>query len=241
VKQSALKLCIEGFQTLSYLKTKANAEIDFNNLKKAESVAVKPKSTISGVKHADLYQQLKKWRDDLAGENNVPVYQVLPQKVLTDLVNKLPSNFEQLESIKGIGKMKVKQYGNELLIMIADFCEKKEISQTPFQVLISTKSPKVDTKKLSLDLFKEGRSVVEIAAQRGFTTSTIETHLTHFLETGEVLISDFMEESKVELIENYVLNHQPKSMNDTKAALGNDISYGEIKAVMTHLGLRNEG
>ncbi len=234
IKLSGLKLCSDGFQTLTYLKTKANAEIDFNNLKKVETT-VKPKSAPSGIQHADLYQTIKKWRDDLALENNIPVYQVLPQKVLSDLVNKLPSNFEELESIKGIGKIKVKQYGNELLIMIADFCEKKEISQTPFQLLIGAKSPKVDTKKVSLNLFKEGRSVKEIAEQRGFTTSTIETHLTHYIESGEVVISDFMDLAKVQMIESYILTNKPASMNDTKAAMGNDVSYGEIKAVMQYL------
>ena len=237
MKQSALKLCSDGFQTLSYLKTKANAEIDFNNQKLKAAAIEKPAKAVSGVNHQDLYQMLKKWRDDLAAENDVPVYQVLPQKVLTDLVNKLPSNFEELESIKGIGKVKVKQYGNELLTMIADFCERKDISQTPFQVLIKTKSEKVDTKKLSLHLFKEGKTVTEIAEIRGFTASTIETHLTHYIETGEVNIYDFMDKTKVEKIQEYILENKPASMNDTKAALGNDVSYGEIKAVMKFLSL----
>ncbi|TKB98856.1 helix-turn-helix domain-containing protein [Pedobacter cryophilus] len=238
MKQSALKLCSDGFQTLSYLKTKANAEIDFNNQKLKASAIEKPAKAVSGVNHQDLYQMFKKWRDDLAAENNVPVYQVLPQKVLTDLVNKLPSNFEELESIKGIGKVKVKQYGNELLTMIADFCERKDISQTPFQVLIKTKSEKVDTKKLSLDLFKEGKTVTEIAEIRGFTASTIETHLTHYIETAEVNIYDFVDKSKVERIQEYILENKPASMNDTKAALGNDVSYDEIKAVMKFLALQ---
>ncbi len=106
IKQSGLKLCSEGFKTLAYLKTKANAEIDFSNSKKAEASIVPPKKTAApaGVKHGALFQTIKKWRDDLATDYGVPVYQVLPQKVLADLANKLPSNFEELESIKGIGK-----------------------------------------------------------------------------------------------------------------------------------------
>lgn len=240
VKKSALKLCCDGFQTLAYLKTKANAEIDFNNLKKEEAVIVRPKTAPSGIKHAELYQIIKRWRDDLAEENNVPVYQVLPQKVLTDLVNKLPSNFEELESIKGIGKLKVKQYGNELLIMISDFCEKQQISQTPFQLLIGAKPPKIDTKNISLNLFKEGKNVVSIAAERGLTATTIETHLTHFIATAEISIFDFIDRDKVQKIEEFILQHQPGSINESKAALGDNISYGEIRAVMKYLSLQNQ-
>lgn len=238
IKQSALKLCCKGFQTLAYLKTKANAEIDYDNLKKVNP-EVKAEIKISGVQHPELYQRIKAWRDTLASENNVPVYIVLPQKVLTELVNKLPSNFEELESIKGIGKTKIKQYGNELLIMIADYCEQKEVSQTPLQLLVKTRKEKVDTKKLSFDLYKSGKTIQEIAMERGLTLSTIETHLTHYIGTGEIDIFELIAKEKVENIRDYVLENKPSSMNDTKQAMGDSISYSEIRAVMKYMMLDN--
>jgi len=236
VKQSALKLCSEGFKTLAYLKTKANAEIDFNNAKKTETVSA-PKKTPApaGVKHGALFQTIKKWRDDLATDYGVPVYQVLPQKVLADLANKLPSNYEELESIKGIGKVKVKKYGNELLIMISDYCEANNIEQTPIKGLITAKISKTDTKRISLDLFKTGKTVEEIAKERGFVATTIETHLTHYIESGEIAVTDFINKEKVAKISDYILETKPISINQTKEALGNDISFGEIRAVMKHL------
>ncbi|MDA9555435.1 HRDC domain-containing protein, partial [Pelobium sp.] len=236
VKKSALKLCKEGFETLSYLKAKADAEIDFNQKKAKEATVVASSNKkVSGVVHQDLYHQIKRWRDDLAAENDVPVYQVLPQKVLVELVNKLPSNFEELESIKGMGKVKVKQYGNELLTMIADYCEKQDISRTPFQLFVKTQKEKIDTKKVSLDLFKEGKSVSQIAEIRGFTVSTIETHLSNFLSSGEVNIYDLVDKTKVQTISDYILTRKPTSINETKAALDDSISYGEIRTVMKYL------
>ncbi len=236
VKQSALKLCSDGFQTLAYLKTKSNAEIDFNNAKKTEAITVsKPRPAPPGVKHAALFQTIKKWRDELASDQNMPVYQVLPQKVLTDLANMLPSNYDELESIKGIGKVKVKQYGNELLIMIAEFCESNNIEQKGIKGLISTKISKTDTKRVSLDLFKEGKSIEEIAKERGFVGSTIETHLTHYIGSGEVEVTDFIDKTKVDTIMDYLVEKKPISINQTKEALGADISFGEIRAVMKQL------
>ena len=238
IKQSALNLCEEGFQTLAYLKTKANAEIDFNNKKaKVPEIAEKPKRAVVGIIYQDLYHQIKHWRDELATENDVPVYQVLPQKVLVELVNSLPSNFEELESIKGIGKLKVKQYGNELLTMIADYCEKQEISRTPFQLFVKTQKEKIDTKKVSLDLFKEGKTVAQIAEIRSFAASTIEVHLTHYITSGEVNIYDFIDKTKVETIKEYIETNKTASMNETKASLGDTISYGEIRAVMKFMEL----
>lgn len=236
VKKSGLKLCSDGFKTLSYLKTKANAEIDFNNSKKTEAVTAPRKTAApAGVKHGALFQTIKNWRDNLAADYGVPVYQVLPQKVLTDLANKLPSNYEELESIKGIGKVKVKQYGNELLIMISDYCEANNIEQAPIKGLMSAKISKTDTKRVSLDLFKQGKSVEEIAKERGFVASTIETHLTHYIESGEISVSEFIDKEKVVKITDYITETKPISINQTKEALGNEISYGEIRAVMKHL------
>ncbi|HET8828623.1 MAG TPA: HRDC domain-containing protein, partial [Pelobium sp.] len=205
IKKSGLKLCREGFKTLSYLKTKANAEIDFNNSRKTEAVNAPRKTAApAGVKHGALFQTIKNWRDNLATDYGVPVYQVLPQKVLTDLANKLPSNYEELESIKGIGKVKVKQYGNELLIMISDYCEANNIEQAPIKGLVTAKISKTDTKRVSLDLFKEGKTVEEIAKERGFVASTIETHLTHYIESGEISVSEFIDKEKVAKITDYI-------------------------------------
>ncbi|WP_256012871.1 HRDC domain-containing protein [Desertivirga xinjiangensis] len=135
IKLSGLKLCASGFKTMSYLKNKANAELDYSNVLVKEEMAPKPK-TPRGVAHHELYVSLKHWRDDLAIQNNVPVYLVLPSKVLTQLVQELPSNNAGLEKIKGIGKQKVRQFGKEILEIIADYCEKNSIKQEAVQLTV---------------------------------------------------------------------------------------------------------
>ena len=165
----------------------------------------------------------------------MPVYQILPQKTLTDLVNQIPANFEELESIKGIGKMKVKQYGNELLTMIGEFCEKKELSRTPFQKLIDVKKDKTNTQTISYNLFKERKTVKEIAEMRSLTTGTIEGHLTQFITTGEIKPQDFIAKDRVEIITKFINDSKPESLNDVKTALPDDITYNEIRAVMNYL------
>lgn len=236
IKRSVLKNSLEGFETLSYIKCRANAEIDFINLEKVQVTTRKETKVAAGIKHPELYKTIKSWRDDLAADNNVPVYMILPQKALTELVNKLPSNFAELESIKGIGKAKIKQFGAEILGMVTEYCEKRNISQTPLQLLVKVNKPeKVDTKQMSLNAFIDGKTVEEIAMERGLTASTIENHLIHFIGTGELDIHRFVEKDKASQIQAYVEEYKPISTTQTKEALGDDISYNEIRAVMKYL------
>ncbi len=240
VKSSSLKFCCNGFQTLGLLKVKANAEIDFVNTIKTAPV-IKKEVVSAAIKHPELYQTIKAWRDSLATDNNVPVYIVLPQKVLTELANKLPANFSELEAIKGIGKTKVKQYGNDLLLMITEYCEKNNISQTPLQLLVKINKPeKKDTKRVSLELFNAGKTVSEIAEERGLALSTIESHITGFIETGEADIFSFVDKNKVSKIQDYLQEYKPMSITETKQELGDEISYGEIRAVMKYLMVNSE-
>jgi len=240
IKDNALKLCVNGFEVLAYLKTKANAEIDFSNIKKEASTKTTTTKAPKGTENGDLYIELKAWRDNLAAENGGPVYQILPQKTLADLVKALPSNFEELENIKGIGKIKVKMYGNEILTMIAEYCEKMDISRTPFQKLIKTGSNiKGDTKEISLNLFKEGKSIAEIATERGFAAGTIEAHLIHYIETGEIDVKDFVTQDFIETIEDYLIQNPTTGLTEAKAALSDQITFNEIRAVMKSIVLRN--
>lgn len=236
IKISVLKDSLEGFETLSYIKCRANAEIDFTNKEKEQTVVKKETKVSAAIKNPDLYKLLKSWRDDLAADNDVPVYMILPQKALTEICSKLPSNFVELESVKGIGKTKIKQFGAEILGMVAEYCEKRNISQTPLQLLVKINKPeKVDTKKLSLDAFKDGKTVEEIASERGLTTGTVENHLIHFVGTGELDIHHLVEKDKVNQIQAYVEEYKPISTTQTKEALGDEISYNEIRAVMKYL------
>jgi vacuolar-type H+-ATPase subunit E/Vma4 len=236
VKVSAIKLGVKGFKTLDYLRIKANAEIDYLNLKTTSPVVklTSPKN----INHGDLYTKLKSWRDQLAADNNIPVYLVLPQKVLLELVQKLPSNFAELVSIKGIGKTKVKQYGNDILMIIQEYCKNKEIPQHAMQLEFAKEKPeKKDTKRLSLELLQGGKTVSEIAEERGLVTSTIESHLIHFVESGELDVFKWLNKTKINQIEDFISENKPMSVTELKNALGEEFSYNEIRAVVKHLAV----
>jgi len=56
------------------------------------------------------------------------------------------------------------------------------------------KKKKADTKAVSLQMFNEGKSVNDIAAERELTARTIENHLAYWVEQGEIEVTRLVAE-----------------------------------------------
>jgi predicted transcriptional regulator len=102
-------------------------------------------------------------------------------------------------------------------------------------ISFTEKKIKIDTKKVSLDLFKSGKTIAEIAIERGFTPTTIEGHLAFYINSGEISVFEIVSKLKVAKIMAFIIQHPGKGTAETKNALGDDVSYGELRAVLNHL------
>ncbi len=171
---------------------------------------------------------------------------MLHQKTLIQIAVHLPDALPELKRIKGIGDRLLERYGEELITMIGAYRKEKNIEtvvlpspapETPTPV--KPKTPKIDTKQASLDLFEKGRSLAQIAEDRGLVRSTIEGHMAHWVVKGKVAIDALVEADKRERIQKEFMRGQGASFNTVKQALGNEVSYGEIKLVRAHLDYRD--
>ncbi len=106
----------------------------------------------------------------------------------------------------------------------------------------STKEPKEkkpDTKEASFALFKEGKTLFEIATERGFAITTIEGHLAYYVSLGMIPVSQFVAKEKYDVIvaTSKKLSDE-KALTPIKLELGEDYSYSEIRfalATLEHL------
>ncbi len=224
----------KGFHALAYLQNKANAAIDLSLAveKTAASPQNKTESDAEKLAYPDLHTALRNWRNRLAEENNIPAYVIFHQKALDDLVKYLPSTLKELESIKGIGPTRVKKYGEEILSYIDAFCKNKNIERKSLDLAVPKEKTKTATSQVSFDLFKSGKTITEIAAERDLVISTIEGHLCYFIETGQLEITQIFPQEIVDQINNYLSQNQPENLNEAKAALGDAVSYSAIRAVI---------
>ena len=91
-----------------------------------------------------------------------------------------------------------------------------------------------DSRGVSLEMFRQGKSTQEIAAARNLSVGTVESHLASFVLTGELGISELVPERKLSRIMNVVEEIGGNAAFPIKERLGDDYTYGEIRAVMNH-------
>ncbi len=116
IKSACLKTAVNGFVTLDYLKTRSSAELDYRS--PAVQQQKKQPQAPSNIANGALYIALKNWRDAKADELDLPTYQILPQKSLREIVSSMPKTNEALKKINGIGKVKIRLFGAEILEIV---------------------------------------------------------------------------------------------------------------------------
>ena len=203
----------------------------------------KRSSLVSEVQHeyfADLFDELKRTRMALAKGENVPPYVVFSDATLIEMATYLPLDIADMRKMSGVGDLKLDKYGRDFLYDIRNYCKRKQI-----ETRIDLKTPKRerktrtkrgpggdDTYTISLKMFRAGRSIDEIAAERGMVKSTIENHLAQFIPTGELRLDELVPIHKIEPIRDAITElNTENGIGKVKEYLGDGYSYGEIRAV----------
>ena len=201
------------------------------------------------IAHPELYNMLKKKRDEICKEKNQPVYLIAKSSTLEEMALYLPQTITQLNLISGFGPVKSRQYGKEFLDIICEYCEvndmessietkipKAKVSRKRSEPSAVTKtSIKPDTKSISFDLFKKGKTIDEISLERNITNGTVEQHLSHFIATGEIELNALITSEKINLIRSAIEIHGNTSAKKLKENLPEHLGYGEIRMVMAAL------
>ena len=232
-----LKSNQNGFNSTQFLTTKANANIDFETEKNRLTKNQNPSS--SSVNKSDLFGSLKVWRDSVANEKDIEKYMVIAQKTLENLSEEKPRSKSQLAQISGLGNIKIKQYGDEILDIINEFCEANniEVGEIKEGTKALKKLAKGSTQELSFTMFKEGNSIEKIAEVRNLSPSTIEGHLSDYVKRGLLSVESVMDRDKVRIIREFMLDNPDLKGAALKLALGEEYSYGEIRMVYNSINI----
>ncbi|TWR29804.1 DNA helicase RecQ [Mucilaginibacter pallidiroseus] len=189
----------------------------------------------------ELLTLLRKHRQEIAVGENLPAYIVLSDATLLEIATYLPQKMDELRLISGFGDIKLARYGRDFLSVVNTYSTAKGLSSKMDQ---KTKSrtrkanakskPKrtSDTYNDTLMLFKAGNSIAQIAAARKLSPTTIEGHLSNFVQTGELDVKQLVSLDKMPAIQRAIEKHGSIKLAPIKEALGDGYTYSEIKAVI---------
>jgi uncharacterized protein YpbB len=122
------------------------------------------------------------------------------------------------------------QYGNMHFVTYAfESVEHRTVVRDTKKV----KTEKGASHRDSLTLYREGKSLTEIASLRNLAPGTIEGHLASFVYTGEIAIHELVSESKTNAILD-VIEDMGMTANSIRQKLGDEYSFGDIRAVMNY-------
>jgi ATP-dependent DNA helicase RecQ len=99
---------------------KGKHRVDLKEERLAVRKTVQKKVDLSDNFDAEIFEQLRSLRSQIAQENSIPPYIVFSDKTLKDLSVKLPETKEQMLAVHGIGEVKYERYGEQFLILLQE-------------------------------------------------------------------------------------------------------------------------
>lgn len=148
--------------------------------------------------------------------------------------------YAETKGVKGL-----KQYNEEIRVLMDDledylnglktvhlldrklFDEKNEIK------IISTIA-KIPSHVLTFQMFENGKTVSEIAKERGIVTETVYGHLAKFAEQGVLDIERVIAKEKINIFEKEFKKTEHSGLNEWKKNLPNDFEFNEIRILLNH-------
>ncbi len=227
IKSQCFNYCTSGFSAIGYTQAKVNAEIDFEKIKALKPGRIRESRRSN---HPELYNEINILRKGYALENGVEDYQIFTLKALLGIANNLPTDFKSLERINGIGKVTSKRFGVEIIEIVKNYCEKNKIEPPiPIEEEIKPKRQIGETHKTSYTAFVNGKSIAEIALERGLTESTVYGHLSQCVLNGALKLEQLLSKEKIEILEKFYSQNSKILLGEAKSILGDDYSFGELR------------
>ncbi len=224
-KKSCFNSLSDDFSTEKYLKLRAKILLE----QPTKSKKKKKRENLPTSSHIELFEELRMLRKVISETEDIPPFQVFTQRTLYEMCEVLPVTKKQLRKVNGMGKIRVEKYGDEIIEVIEAYCKENNIEPQKEIPIVKT-----NTKKISFDLFKKGLSIEEIAKKRELVESTVESHLSHFIGTGEIDVKKIIDPKRIENVIKILDHNKTSGLTELRELTNNDYSYSELRMIVKY-------
>lgn len=237
VKRKGLQQTESGFSPTRLLQAKTDAELDFKQEQAKTAASSNFQLSPETVAHPELFQRLIAWRRAEGAAQSLPLYRILPNQALLHIAASLPNTPGLLKKSYGIGNKRFEQFGEVLLKMVQEYCTEKGVAP-PLRPAPAPRPKKkaasTNTREETLKLYRSGKTIEEIAEARSLTPSTIEGHLTHFIEQGLLSADAFLQPEAIAAIKAQAYSMGEVKLKALHTHFDEAYSYGALKMALAH-------
>jgi ATP-dependent DNA helicase RecQ len=186
-----------------------------------------------------LFERLRMVRRKLADERDVPAYVIFSDVSLREMARAYPTTASEFRRIPGVGEQKLKDFAEPFLSEIKSYLAtnpRREFTEVVDSLTALRTGPQPRRSGLSesqletLQRFRKGESVDQIARARGFVRSTIYGHLLAGIERGKIVQRDrFFTPAQEKEITAAFRQVSDGKLTDVSALLGGKYDISELR------------
>ncbi|MDF9409625.1 DNA helicase RecQ [Pelotomaculum isophthalicicum JI] len=207
----------------------------FPVLKGLEKVILKVRKKEAAAAADDsLFERLRGLRKEIAQREGVPPYIVFADSTLREMSILLPADQHAMLSIKGVGQRRFESYGRQFLELIRKYAAEKGISLRHGKPAgKKARDNETPSHLITLNLYREGGTIQEIARRRGLSVVTVQDHLVRCgLEGHQIDWDPFIPQEYEALILRKIEEVGAQRLRPIKEELPAEVDYFAIKAVL---------
>jgi len=193
-----------------------------------------------------LFEALRGLRRQIAEELKVPPYVVFGDATLEEIAKVRPGSLQSLLGIRGIGHVKLEQFGERFVVEVGSFCERAGLAldaAAGSRPRAARERGRMDAKPrrsrprvISGEMFAKGSSLEEVAETLGIERNTAAAHLAEYIgQARPGTIERWVDDETYKAVADAAGTYGTRMLRPIFEHLGGRVPYEQIRLVVTHL------
>lgn len=183
----------------------------------------------------ELFEKLRLLRKTLADEKGVPPFVIFGDLALRLMAAYLPQSEENFAKISGVGREKLKQYGEIFTEAIQAYAQENHLREKDIPGKRRVRPPRLNrlgpTYRETKGLIRQKMSIEKMASARGLAAGTITAHIERLVSAGEEIDIEYLRPpmEKFAKIQAAFQQSGGRALTPVREILGEQFSYEELR------------
>ena len=191
-----------------------------------------------------LFEKLRELRKAKADKMLVPAYIVFTDTTLRDMARRRPTTVDDLHLVKGVGQKKLADFGEDFVTVISEYCREHNVTTDIDSSTVTKPKPSESSGPnvsalAAFRMFREGKTIKEVAAFMSRAESTVGEYLSQFIrQEGVTDPTPWAEPQLAARIEAAAIELGLDRMRPIFDKLDGTVGYDQIRPVIECLRVR---